>query len=483
PFDSFDYHKVQIWDKGATLIKTYVSCLSDETKNSLIKTGVTLPPATLIRPTFEYASLLQCLDYILLFQAVGIWIGENEGVALRKITYRHYLVVEELCNLFFQRSSNLKCLKYDKTRGLPGSPDVQYIPLRHLPEADVCLSRLERFCVMDSVPNEIISTIAQVSHNLKEIKIETLGDNDEILAALIESQRNLRSLIIYAEDLLPNVTKALKYRASSLRKVKLDWEFSLPLDLFANSANLEKFSAHQYSSIATRETFEVFSNTEFRRLRKLHLTTPRLYLDQMSRLISNTGGSLRDLKISYEKTNSTEHCKEFIDTIGRACPNIQKLCIFVPDEAIPLLPSLLASCGQLRKLKFLNGCSRTDSDFIHTFDVSKYFPEMGKVLPTKLCTFSMSCDWVLTADAFRKFLEHCEMRLEPGRMIVFNFGRELTTKHVEIVEEYRVKGVISKAYNITLTLAFYGNTNLNWVSFHPLPDYRIIQDVMHLRFL
>ncbi|CAG8556219.1 7689_t:CDS:1 [Acaulospora morrowiae] len=441
PFDSFDYHKVQIWYKSANLIRTYVSCLPDEIKNSLMNENVILPHAALIKPTFEYSSFLQCLDYILLFQATGIWIAENERVTprkIRKITFRHYLVAEELCKLFF-RSSNLRYLKYDKTHDLPNSSDVEYIPLRHLPEAETCLSRLEKFCVMGSVPNVIISTIAQVAHNLKEIEIETLGDNDEILATLIGSQRNLRSLIIYAEDFLPTVAKALKHRVSNLRSVKLDWELSLPLDLFVDSVDLEKFSVHQYSSIARRETFEAFSNAEFRKLRKLHLITPRLYLDQMSKLIRNTGGSLRDLNIYFEKVNGIEHCKEFIHTIGKACPNIQKLHIFVPDEAIPLLPSLLMSCKQLRILEFLNGWLNT----LHAFDVSKYLPEMGKVLPPKLSSLTMSGDWVLTAEAFRKFLEYCEIRLESGRMINFNFGRELTIEHVVIVEEYGAKGVLN----------------------------------------
>lgn len=462
PFDFFDYQKVQLWNKGANLTQVYVSCLSHESKNSLIQARVILSPRVFIKPTFDYASFLQCLDYILLFQATGVWIDENEKVSHRTMTYRHYLVVEELCKLFFHHSSNLKYLKYDKSHSLPIASDIGYIQLRYLPGAEICLSKLEGFCMMDFIPNEIIFTIAQVAHNLKEIKIEISCDNDDALATLFGSQKNLRSLIIYAEDYLPTIAEALKNRISTLRKIELNWEFSLPLDLFAESTELEQFSAYQYSSIATRKIFEVFSNTKFKKLQKLHLTTPKLFLDQISTLISNTEGSLIDLNIDYERSKGIKYCRELIMAIGKTCPNIRKLRIFVPDEAVPLLPSLLVSCPKLQNLEFLTGDSREDLDII-TFDVSEYLPKMGKVLPSKLSNFFMSYNWVLTAKAFREFLEYSENRLEPGRKIDFNFGKELTIEHVEIVEEYGVKGVLNTHPSTTLGkhLKFFRN-QIEW---------------------
>src|SRR6266498_343348 len=56
-------------------IATYVTCLSDEAKIILSKCGIVITPTTpKKRATFDYASFLQHLDNVIIFQAAERWI-------------------------------------------------------------------------------------------------------------------------------------------------------------------------------------------------------------------------------------------------------------------------------------------------------------------------------------------------------------------------------------------------------------------------
>ncbi|CAI2169232.1 3660_t:CDS:1 [Funneliformis geosporum] len=462
PFSQFDKNKIQRWKYKNSLIRTYITCLDSSVKVSLKNSNVILPEELNTTSTFNYASFLQSLNYVLLFQSTGNWIGEVENCALRKLTLRHYLLVEELCKLFFASSLNLKEIIYDKPHPLPHVQELSYIPLRYLEGAEQSLSNLNSFQVLDLIPNEILFTFSQISHHLLEIKIETTGDNDDALASLISVQRNLQKLIIYSEDNLPRLSNALKsISLSSLNHVEIYWEFCIPFDIFCNcSDTLELFSVQQYAGIISRNIFNNFSNTRFTKLHTLKIVTPKLYLDQIAILIRNTQGSLKYIHLDYEKIYGTEFSLELINTIANSCPKLDTLEIFIPDDSISCIVNLLSSCTQLQKISFFTGDSHDDLDenFLYTVDISDVLSKIGKILPTSLHTFHMSHNWITTVHSLNEFLLDCEKNLSKrdGKKLDFRVGKELTAEHIDVIEEFGKRGVLDlKNTSLGRNLQFY----------------------------
>ncbi|RGB38900.1 hypothetical protein C1646_691261 [Rhizophagus diaphanus] len=443
PFSHFDKNKIQRWKYKSSLINTYVTCLDSNAKNYLKNSDVILPEEINKRSTFNYETFLQSLDYTLLFQSTGNWIGEVENCTLRKLTLRHYLLVEELCKLFFSSSRNLKELIYDKPHSLPHVQELRYIPLKYL-GAEQSMSKLVSFKVYDLIPNEIIISLSQISHHLSEIQIETTGDNDDALASLISVQKSLKKLVICSEDNLPKLSDVLRKNLSlSLTHVEINWEFCVPFDIFCNcSDTLEYFSVQQYySGLISRSTFHQFSNTQFKKLHTLKIITPKLYLDQISTLIRNTKDTLKYIHLDYEKI-SIESSVELINSISR-CSQLNTLEIFVPDDSISCIVNLLSSCKKLQKISFLTGDSLNDLD-TYTVDISDILPKIGKILPNNLSTFYLSHNWITTANSLRDFLKECEKNFKKRgeKKLDFRIIKELSAEHIDVIEEFGKRGIL-----------------------------------------
>ncbi|CAG8507821.1 2274_t:CDS:2 [Scutellospora calospora] len=230
------------------IIETYITCLPEEAKKKLIDAGLkTYFPIT-EKPTYDYASYLQTLNYRLLQDAVSEVFPDTILEETRK-TYIT-LVLEELCKLFISQCANLKSIQYI---GYPSlSPYIIAIPSRsiepifidlcELPGAEACLSKLQSFEYGGNIPIDLLHAFSRVVKELDNLTITALGDDNEGLIALIDAQTKLQNVKIDAHENIPNIMSAIQSKTGTIKKVSIVGRTSILLDEFCRFSNLEELT-------------------------------------------------------------------------------------------------------------------------------------------------------------------------------------------------------------------------------------------------
>ncbi|CAG8442375.1 17158_t:CDS:2 [Acaulospora morrowiae] len=406
------------WTKVYSLAQIYISCLTDDSISLLKSSKIPLTPSIVQqRPTYDYSSFLQNLDYKLLFDCVAVWLNRSEKSSMRS-TRQHYLVVEELSKLFFIRTTNLKSVSCKVWPNLINNGLApNYLTLTALPSAEICLKSLEKFSVKDSVPTDFCEGFSRVSKGIKNLELQPMDkeEDDEMFAGLIKSLKKLETIIIFSTDpdkyQLPQVANALKQHVRSLKTISLCYKISVPLNIFTDCVNLVDLRISHLNQTISSSTFELLSKTQFTQLKVLHINSRKLYLGQIAMLIQNTGGQIVDVYLEYERKYGTEHSIDLINSIAENCSNLKELRAFIPNEAIHRLPYLFTSCPRLNSVCWLDGDSEGEDEPEETVDISDAMIEMSKVYPKNLYEFLVFAHWEFSGTALKCFLWNCERRL------------------------------------------------------------------------
>ncbi|CAG8505378.1 15362_t:CDS:2 [Acaulospora colombiana] len=455
------------WIKVSLIGQIYISCLTDDSI-SLLKSHEISFNSTIgkLRPTYDYASFLQSLDYKLLFDCVAVWLNQSQVTSIRS-TRKHYLIIEELTKLFFIRTTNLKsvsCKKWENLINYGLAPN--YLTITDLPSAEICLRSLDRFSVKDSIPIDFCVGFSRVSRSIKDLEIQPVDrEDDELFAELIKSQKELKKIIIFAADQknceLPEIANALKQHIRSLKTVNLCYKIPVPLEIFIDCVNLVDLKISHLNQLISSSTFESICKTQFTQLKVLHINTQKLYLDQIAMLIQNTGGQIVDVYLEYERAFGTEHSVELVNSIAENCPNLKELRVFIPNEAVHRLPYLFASCPRLNSVCWLDGDSAgEDTSETNTIDISDVMIEMANVYPKNLYEFLMFAHWEFGETALEYFLRSCKRRLSvrKDRKLDF-FVPAWGDDHIPIIKAYGNKGLLEMRDWEEIIQQYYGCLN------------------------
>ncbi|CAG8524685.1 2_t:CDS:1 [Dentiscutata erythropus] len=429
------------WRKVSALTQVYISCLPNETKSALEKSGIN-KKLSRIPPTFNYASFLKSLDYRLIFDSVVVWLN-NSDKTVQRSTKSYYLIVNELFKLFFNHIKYLKsfiCKFRPNLINYKLSPN--YINLTNLPGAQKHFSSLNHFVIKDNVSTEWFNNIVQKARKIKEIEIELSDceEDDEMIAGLIINQPNLSKISISSSQQLPWISDALKCIVKSLHTIHISHMISINLKGLCECSNLVdlKLSSDEFISKAT---FEFFVCSQFSQLRKLHLDFNNLYLDQISTLIRNTH-LLQDIYLKFNLIQGSKHSADFINAIADNCPNLIILQALIPDDEISRLPNLFTSCKKLEIIVCLDGnCNDRYTDLI---DIGETLSEMGKVIQPNLRKFVTRSCWTFSSDSLNSFLENYEeKRCHKYKQLELLIKTNDDDDRIPIIEKFGKKGVLN----------------------------------------
>ncbi|CAG8507383.1 5176_t:CDS:2 [Cetraspora pellucida] len=440
PFEYLYDKLLPDWRKVSALIQVYISCLSNETKSILERSGINKKLSIIPPPTLNYVSFLKSLDYRLIFDSVVVWLNNSDKTAQRS-TNQHYLIVKELFKLFFNH------IKYLESFVCKFRPNLinhklfpNYITLSNLPGAQKHFSYLNRFVIRDIIPTEWCNDIIQKAQKIQEIEVDLSEcyEDDEMIAELIINQPNLSKITISSRQKLPCISDALKHKVKSLNTINIFPNISVNLKGLSECSNLIELNLSSEEFIS-KATFEFFVCSKFSQLKKLYLNFNNLYLDQISTLIRNTH-SLQDIYLKFDLIQGSKHSADFINAIADNCPNLINLQAIIPDDEISRLPNLFASCKKLENVICLDGNCK-DMDLI---DISEPLLEMGKVVQPNLRKFITRSCWTFSSEALNSFLENYEKkRYNKYKQLELKIKTNDYDDRIPIIEKFGRKGVLS----------------------------------------
>ncbi|CAG8718923.1 17044_t:CDS:2, partial [Acaulospora morrowiae] len=226
---------------SALLIRTYIMCLSQESKHLLSSHKIDLNFANKCGvPYFDYATFLRVLDYRGLCYSIFQWLSLHQDYRFDKLVF---LFARELCKLFMSRCSNFDGLYMD-TRGMDTwELQMDYLLIPCLPGAEMCLAKLEHFtCGGNYNGSGMLCALSKVCKNIRRLDIYNSNNFEPMggyLAMLVEAQKGLeRFTLIGYYCLISDVVLALNTQSRSLTYVELTindfFEDDLSLSSLAN---------------------------------------------------------------------------------------------------------------------------------------------------------------------------------------------------------------------------------------------------------
>ncbi|KAF0447698.1 hypothetical protein F8M41_002757 [Gigaspora margarita] len=231
------------------LIKTYLSCLSDNAKKRLSAAGCR-HHTLLSKPLFPYPLYLRELDFAELDNALNIWLIYGLEYEYEPPTLRHVLSAE-IYNLLFTHCKSLWNLRIGQW-----ADDYTIMDIARIEKARQTLSTLRHFELcgdfdylehedLDNLSN-ILTTMSRSSLDLQYLKIHMTWDEDKYLlnclGRLIRAQSSLKDFVFSQEQGCIMDTKsvmtALMTQSKNLENLVLD---IVPLNMTCLKS-LEKFS-------------------------------------------------------------------------------------------------------------------------------------------------------------------------------------------------------------------------------------------------
>ncbi|CAG8569490.1 8842_t:CDS:2 [Acaulospora morrowiae] len=220
--------------KTISVMKTYLSCLPEKSKSRLYNAGINLTIEFSSRPTFEYTSFLNSLNYMTVIKSIDYLL--SLGVEKRKVVGDNSrLIFTELCELFFIQCKSLRSLEYRE------ADNGNYIDLPVLHEADTFFANLQRFCYREKIPPELADVISQKSSALVSLEAHQGIDGENVIR-LMNNKLRLRELTITGFNDIPKIDSVLLKHSKNLRRVNIRGRLNKSLKVFSQFTNLEELS-------------------------------------------------------------------------------------------------------------------------------------------------------------------------------------------------------------------------------------------------
>ena len=175
-------HNVQL-----AILSTLIACLSNESKDLLNTYGIFIPAPTTKPPLFNYASFCKVLRIREINYMVKNVLENQIFINSPILSYKKYLVSQELLKMFMKQISSLKSLDCDQVSS-------EFPKFTYFLGTKDCLADLSIFSCDSEIYPEFFYQLSQICHNIQtftlSLKSSTISDG---LANLISSQNNLKN--------------------------------------------------------------------------------------------------------------------------------------------------------------------------------------------------------------------------------------------------------------------------------------------------
>ncbi|KAG9288117.1 hypothetical protein G9A89_017712 [Geosiphon pyriformis] len=444
PFDE-DEEVERFERKSIFLIRTYVSCLSENIRVSLFGENSKNTMPTSIKPMFDYGSFLQNLDYYQLYNLVGLWLEETQmGLGAQKSNTSkcdlqnrlQTKVTRELCRLFVAQSIGIKQLRlHTKLRGPFGFESAPAIVFTEFPGAVKAFDQLEYLqCIVEKNFSEVFGGLANICHNIRDVEVIEYRQDNQDFANLIGAQKRLTGLDFFSGiSQTPLITQSLGVKAHSLLELRLTGNHSIPLNIFNTSQSLYSLELVGDYKIAD---FRKLSESSFKCLHSLSLSLENMHIKELKTILRNTHGNLKDIDITWNLPLSPKVCEQVIEAIRHFCPGALSLELSLEQEAMKKIPSLLKSLTSLESLTIIGKYEEENMGF----KFNDLLAEVGDNLPCSLhvLDLSESC-WIIDGPELENFLTQCEVKLNVPLYLELS---HMTDEILEIGRRYQKKGIL-----------------------------------------
>ncbi|CAG8606260.1 32835_t:CDS:1 [Gigaspora margarita] len=461
------------------LVKAYLNMLNQDSKLSLINNILTQESRKAIialdldltsrKPLlFDYASLLQQLDYSKILKASKhFWwnqrhnndldhgefldmtnlsydtqnnddvyeyytFGDFPGAAAsyaRLFNSSKHIIKTNISTLAHQlwillmTHSRITCLKIDTLKLY--TPRARYsrdiVSLPNFTLNDTYLSSIREFTIGgDFVKDNILEIMSQLSKDIEEINIFSCSTilEDIDWAPLIRAQRNLKSLKLRSIRYdLTSLFTSLSTQTRSLRHVKFDGCTSqkcLPLSILSQCSNLETLILSYCGDYRNKPSLSSISNlsnisnekiSSIAPLKTLQLNSTYLYNSDLISFIIGSNKNLQELILDINLSDYPS-----LDTIiSENCPNLRKL---KSNLFGPYILTILKHCHKIEYINIKGAYQRESSLFQTYLEPGQILEQIATTSSEQLKKLVIDISSLFTNDDLSKFFTKCCGSLE-----------------------------------------------------------------------
>ncbi|CAG8465677.1 10973_t:CDS:2 [Funneliformis mosseae] len=351
-----------------SLINTFISTLSQESKNTLITHEIKIPEVANL--TFDYPSFLRVIDMLCIDLAVKDWFAHPNYGKISYTSTQIKLLLSILTTHLLHNSSFIDTLKIShttiiKTTGT--TSDIILDIIHQIPKTTKnCFSNLKEFQYNSDTPimEDLFLKLSQITISIERICFTIYKNMTNSALTLLKSQRNLKELTIQYHimyDILIDQKAVSTFldKSNSLTHLTLE-KLYFPLNYLENFKILQELSLtdcgyHDYNI----KDWLSFSLISLPNLKKLVYKNPNpIYLDIFAKFISNTnfnnhfgGSKLSQIIIQCCKFQNPDHSNLLLSTISSNCPLLSFYSGPISSKNTLELSQLLISCPFIKNLR------------------------------------------------------------------------------------------------------------------------------------
>ncbi|CAI2170374.1 13859_t:CDS:2 [Funneliformis geosporum] len=476
----FQYHSDMNSGNGSNkwrtgLITTYVATLPQSSRDVLSQAGIKISRMS-SKPTFDYACFLKGLHICSLEVHVIFWILLITGIVVEHgrvivinplLRKRIFIVIHELMKNFFRKSKVLYNLN-------AGSgiivPEILANVIIEIPEAKQVLSKLRTFTCGSTVNtakfmSKIVSVLSNYSRNIQQLEVHPYEDLNE-LSKLISVQKFLSSISMEENHTSGKIRK-ISWKTSNsapfeiMKKAYFITRLTIgrmyfPVEELANFVNLEELFLSAFGDQDyPRSKWIQLTGVSLKKLKIFYFCSINsiIYLDIFANFIKNCG-KLQQVIIHSHKLFDPNNSGLLIANIAQFCPDIILYEGPILQDNRREFTKLLDSCNHLRSLhlrpsKGIPGAFNQESSSTNQrnsegkVDFDAILKEITENQPQNLRNLRISDGWMISAEAFEKFLESRE---EMSRPVCFYWNPTVQFKGQmeEVCKTYHRYGVLKQ---------------------------------------
>jgi hypothetical protein len=454
------------YGRAIKLIDTYVSTLSEETKQDLINEIIVKPNIIMTSTTFEYEKFMKNLNVFELEYRIRKWVSSQpvrfdftntnqrkmrggKNNTRNTILQPDYdrdtrILMSELLYLFLVNSSKIDTLcvsDFDKNFSF-----ILKIADEE-PEARKCLQNLQHLRISTHQPiSTCLMKLSEISRNIEYLEIENCNINSFELKRLINVQNNLKDLTVefvvnqpYQIHNVNNVLSELSSKAKSITRIKIKDAADIFI-IFNSFVNLIELIINNTDKCDLKKWEHLSKVDSLKKLKKLVINNKKgpIYFNIIAEFIEKSSCDLDQIVISTTKPQDPTHIGTLINSINRNCPNLTIFEGLIGKNNINEFSRLLQNCNNLKYLHIYPVKTSWENE-VYKFD--DILQQMIQYLPFNLNKLFLEDGWLISdINLFKKFLEG--RKLLELSLITFHAYRSITHKYQEledICENYKEK--------------------------------------------
>jgi hypothetical protein len=465
------------------LISTYISCLSDSSKNFLYEKNIINFNQRISTPFCNYNNFLRDLDFTELFYKVSyfllnpeddnldiITLDKSDPVEIIKgydndiIDQKRILLFGEFVKLFTSQTSlilnyNLKMVNWIKSK-IRKYPHLQFLSNFISPTSS--LLNLRYIECQTCIPSQIFDELSKVISSIDEIYIKCdsyFGGDNEGLFNFLCGLKKIHHLKIEFDHFkfknFNNIIKSTSFITDNYELTIPSDEF-IPLDLSLSFNKITGFEISD-SGIDSIEIVKSWSNLQFLPfLTSLKFSTGtliKLDLELYSDIIKKTNGKLIKLGISLDD-GLFFHNMHLFNTISTYCPKLREFDLKIKGRLLYYIPLILQNCKNLEKINL---------EIMDDKNITLLMYKIGKELTKNLKSFYIYQEVVKwDVKFFHIFLKYCRLNSLYNLKFKFKYSQPIENmkEYSRIIKKYIKKGTISRWSRIKEISPNNNNTNL-----------------------